>query len=891
MRNYLAWSTLTIVVMLLALSVVPTQAAITYGRWRDINPTQYTADATVAGTLRGLAMRVGGTGAIGAGDGWAVGGDTCGLGTCPLPIISHYDGFSWQLLGSPVTSAEWNSVNFCAAPGAPGLGLCSPNGDGSDGWIVGNDGTGGHMRALYWNGFSLTEQSIGLGVGNLTSVFVACHQQLPTDGGGGCSGISGNALVVAVGSAAGAGVIYQFSGAGSSVLSGGWTPQTVTGVATTSYNSVYLFTGSCPSGPCLEGYAVGNGGVIAANMGSGWVATAQPGCTTNDLLGVFVYAVSGTAGSAVAVGRGGVVCSGVGSTWSAVSPGVTTNDLVGIFMDSSTEAWIVGQDSTILHTTSFPSGLAPMPVPLDTGTGTGITLTSVSFTGGGNGWAAGYNGVILQTSNGGCGSLPAPGSPLACWGGSTSVTQSPTLNAVFENSPTDAWAGGNFTALDGSISAVLIHWDGTRWHRATVTPLVANPDIQGLYFTGGGDGWAVGAAGCPSSGPCVSGIPAAFHWGGGGSTSSNEWAGIPITSCSCAAKSVFMTSGGYPGGNGWAVGTKGTIWLFSAGSFGTFSSPTTQNLNSVFVESPGSSSVAGYAVGDGGTILTLSYPSSSPVWTAVGPLNGVTAPLYSVYFKDSTHGWIVGGSTSQPAVVLTTTDGGITWSGGPNQVTGAPASGLVLYSVFVDTFGTGAGNGDGWAVGQDGSGNFVMVHYDGASWTVVPTSPALVAGSSSPGLALRSVSLTNPQDGWAVGAGVAGATNPLAGIFHLDPLNPPVVGQGTTSTSTATPATSTITVVSSSSSTSTASTPVTATTSSTSSPIILSTTSSLTTTEVSTSISTMTVVSTPTTTSTSVTSSVSTPMVLPAIPGFPWEAIIAGIILGMTALAIVRRRK
>jgi hypothetical protein len=32
-------------------------------------------------------------------------------------------------------------------------------------------------------------------------------------------------------------------------------------------------------------------------------------------------------------------------------------------------------------------------------------------------------------------------------------------------------------------------------------------------------------------------------------------------------------------------------------------------------------------------------------------------------------------------------------------------------------------------------------------------------------------------------------------------------------------------------------------------------------------------------------------MVLPAIPGFPWESIIAGIILGITALAIVRRRK
>jgi hypothetical protein len=32
-------------------------------------------------------------------------------------------------------------------------------------------------------------------------------------------------------------------------------------------------------------------------------------------------------------------------------------------------------------------------------------------------------------------------------------------------------------------------------------------------------------------------------------------------------------------------------------------------------------------------------------------------------------------------------------------------------------------------------------------------------------------------------------------------------------------------------------------------------------------------------------------MILPAVPGFPWESIITGLMLGMAALAIVRRRK
>jgi hypothetical protein len=36
--------------------------------------------------------------------------------------------------------------------------------------------------------------------------------------------------------------------------------------------------------------------------------------------------------------------------------------------------------------------------------------------------------------------------------------------------------------------------------------------------------------------------------------------------------------------------------------------------------------------------------------------------------------------------------------------------------------------------------------------------------------------------------------------------------------------------------------------------------------------------------------SITAPMTLPPVPGFPLESIIAGIILGLTFLAIVRRR-
>jgi hypothetical protein len=46
-----------------------------------------------------------------------------------------------------------------------------------------------------------------------------------------------------------------------------------------------------------------------------------------------------------------------------------------------------------------------------------------------------------------------------------------------------------------------------------------------------------------------------------------------------------------------------------------------------------------------------------------------------------------------------------------------------------------------------------------------------------------------------------------------------------------------------------------------------------------------------TTSSQSTTTSVTTPLQLPPIPGFPWESIVAGIILGIGVLGIIRRRR
>ena len=834
-------SVVVIAIFFLA-SILPAQSAITYGKWRDVNPTDYGVDVgpSPAPMLRGIYVRNGGSGSIGAGDGWAVGGDGSN------PVISHYDGFSWQIFTSPVSGAVYNAVNFCTSPGAPAVGLCSPNGDGSDGWIVGGSGSG--QVALYWDGAALTQVSTGLGgAGALNSVFMVCHSPPYSTG---CPGSFSTGLTYAAGTNGANGVVYAFNG--NPKAGGGWTPS-FTSATATKFNSIYMYIDQSGA---LAGFAVGDNGVIARFASGGWTeSVAATGVTFNS-----VFVDQGNPADAWAVGSSAQIWHFQSGTWNGpVSPGATSNDLMAITLVSTSEGWIVGKAGTILHSTNLGSGSVWLALtePLLTAVGVGIDLLGVSFPGGSNGWAVGTNGVILSTQNSNCGSVPTP-----CWGGSTSITQSTQLNAVFEVGSSDTWAGGLFDTISGITS--LIHWDGNKWHRAAVSPFnVINPDVWGIYMTGSSDGWAVG-------GDAGNTKPEALHWDG------NTWTGQQVASCACSLRSVFMISGG-TGGDGWAVGTGGQVLRFQNGAWGLFFTvPTAPQLNSVFINNPGSNVNAGWAVGSGGTVVKFAVIGGIPTWSVVGPLLGVTANLNGVYFKDSNHGWIVGDS----ATILTTSDGGNTWSGGNGQVLGAPA-GTSLKSVFVDTFGTGSGNGDGWAVGDDGANNVVFAHWDGLTWTNTPLVPPVAA--SPTGLSLHSVYLTSPTDGFAVGAPIAGGS--LSGIMHLDPPTPPVSGGGggTTTTVPSTTSTSivTSTAVSSSSVTTTSSTAVT--TSSTTSP-----------TTVSTTVVTLTVSSTPTSvteSTTSASSSVSTPLALPPVPGFPLESIIAGILVGFAALAIVRRRR
>lgn len=860
-HKFLVFTTVCLVLIVGFWSIAPAQSEIQYGRWRDINPTQYAAESGAAPILNSIYIRSGGSGAIGAGDGWAVGGDGG-------PVIAHYDGFSWHIMPSGAAGTIYHGTHFCTSPGAPGVGLCSPNGDGSDGWIVGEgpvnpplSPTGG--VALYWDGSLLTQITVPSPVTILKSVFLVCHTALPQQSGSGCpsGGVYTNGLAYAVGSDGTNGLICSFSG-NPKATGAAWTCG-FSSPLTNSFNGIYMYDQSGN----LGGVAVGNNGYVSIFSGSSWGTPTQIAAGV-DFKSVFVDANNPV--DAIAVGTGGNIVHLSGSAWTLEGT-FGPQDLNSVFLVSTSEGWAVGNQATILHTTSLPVGWTPVSNvnALQTGVGTGIDLFGVSFTNSGNGWASGTQGVILQTSNSQCGSGPTVNSP--CWGGSSSITQTPRLNTVFEVGSSDAWAGGFYDQPSGINT--MIHWDGNKWHRAALsTPAGVPTDIFGISMQGSGSGWAVGTDD-NGLGTALDAKAIVLQWTGSTSWGTGTGGSQVLAGCTCGLRSVFMVSSNEV----WAVGTGGNSFQRqSSGTWSPIPTGTGVTLHSVFINNPGSS-FGGWAVGDTGTVLRLDESQSPPVWN-LNPILGITTSDYfGVYFTDSNHGWIVGSS----ATILTTTDGGHSWSGGQNQVAGAP-SGTVLRSVFIDNAGSGSGKGDGWAVGYDGSSNAVLAHWDGQTWIDVPMAPPLASGANPFGLGLYSVYLTSPVDGFAVGNGVAGLATPLAGIFHLDPPNPPTVG--TTSSTTSVETTSS-TTASSSSATSTSST----TSSSQASTV---TTASTTTTEVSTSIATSLVSTTAVVTQTVTTSSsATTPLVLPGIPGFPWESIILGVILGTALLGLLRQAR
>lgn len=816
-------ASLLVLVVLVGLAFAP-QAQATQGHWRDITPTQYTGVPTLQ--LNSVYMTNGGTGGIGAGDGWAVGNNGA---------IFRWDGFAWRNQ-SAGTSCNLNSVHF-GQPGSVPLNEFNP----SAGMAVGGCGGGTNGQiVLFWNGNSWVNVTgpgpgpLSSTTGNLTSVFVYSMD-----------GSSVKGLVVGYNGTAGDSYAFtgSYTGISGGVLTGlsyGWGHLTFPGGIS---SSCAINTVSVVSANPLEAWAAGYCGRIYHYASGGWTLyTTIPGLP--NLLSIFMVSSS----EGWVVGSGGGVYHYTGGTWNNPVACGTASTLRGISFTSSSEGWAVGDSATLTHFTSSGCSTLTSGVPTLKG------LRGVHGTGGSNVWAVGETGTIILYD----GSL---------WGSITAPLQL-NYNSVWMTGSNDGLAVGNKTG--SMLTANIVHWDGVKW---TIVPFGSSAvNLYGVWQLNSGEAWVVGG------GPTPGTFPTIYHLLGGPPNFGSSVNVAPAPVCPGGTNCILRDLFGLSSDNVWAVGDAGLFAHWdNTHTFTTYqSSPTLTTIwkSVTFVSGDANN---GWAVGFDPAVpnpLIYQYnpPTLGPNWQSVPVPAGVggSVRLNSVQFLDSSHGWIAG---SQGIILF--------WDGIQWNKVNTPSSAYNLTSIFVDS------TSDGWAVGSNtGTGKPVFLHWDGFAWD--DQSPVNFPTSGT----LQSLFLpptTNGYNGFAVGTAPSGPA--LALMFHLDPPGgsppPPTTTTSTvitTSTSIVSSSTSSTTSSMTSSSTSTSSSQTSSSTSQTSSSSTTSQSTSSTSSTVSTSVSTVTV-------TTSSSSSATTPLVVPAVPGFPWESIAAGIIIGLSVLVVLRRRR
>lgn len=820
--------------VLLAVSAAPANAQL--GVWRDINPTAYISPPANP-QLNSVYM-------LSSSEGWAVGDSrsTSNI-TTGLPAIFHYDGSTWNLVPAPKfpdfpsqqSAYNLTSISF----GPPGTPI-----NRNDGWTVGYNSTlkpctlspsqctlatqTPNATALHWDGITWRIQTAGLS-GLSAGPLWAVSMVSSTDAWAVGQTVDGTA-----------GTFWHWTGVPG--LGGGWnTPQA--SVPGTLFFSVFMVSSS-------EGWAVGSAGKIFHYFGGTWTSFPSPVSTT--LRSVFM--ISPTEGWAV--GDAGVIVHYASGIWTGpVSPGTTTNNLFSVFMVSSTLGWVGGAAGTILlytggSWTALPINLIPTsPTQL-------FRFASVFFNTASDGWGVGTAGVILHFDGANWGTVTSP-----TLNNFTSISFGPPL--VGPANPNDGWAVGNSSTIS-PFEPTIYHWNGFMWTKGSA--IGATNDLNSVYMLSTGDVWTVGG-GPRTTASCSSTLcPVILHYTGG------AWNTITPPPGSYKLKSVFMVSST----EGWAVGgaanpsaANGTILHYTVsggvGSWGVFPGPATNGygiplpgLNSVFMLGPNE----GWAVGDNQTILHYTVTGGIGTWNSltVSGSPGLGLPLHddanltSIFMLSQTSGWAVGGiqargSFSAGPVILY-------WDGSkwtpvaapvvPGGISPTGVTSATLKSVYC------SGPNDCWSGGLPGKLLSTLFHWDGVAWNDVTLSPALLGQDASfkgvPPI-LTSVYMISPTTGFIVGSSPGFTTIPTKALSTVLRFAPFGGIYSTTLTST-----------------------------------IVSTVTTSTSLLTSSTVSTITSL-------TSTTSTVVTTTNPPqgGIPGFPDESIIAGIILGLFALAILRR--
>lgn len=377
----------------------------------------------------------------------------------------------------------------------------------------------------------------------------------------------------------------------------------------------------------------------------------------------------------------------------------------------------------------------------------GDTVTAMGGTGPGDLWAATSEGALLHWDGG-------------TWT-ATSTGMDVILLAVWSAAPDDAWACGT--------SGALFHWDGARW---TQVHSGAAVNLNGLWGTSGQDVWAVGQSGTilhydgSAWTKVASGTKADLRsiWGSGddiwigSSTGVLRWNGSTWVEALAGADGGFLVNGS-ASDDVWAAGNTIARWN---GAAWTPVATDAGQLKALHVATRDRA----WAVGELGI-----YRWDGASWALSGSPGGSPTPLRVIREVAADDVWAAG-SLGEMArwdgLSWNMVSGGISgagrwlndvwgssaddlWAVGVEYAPGTgQASGVILrrgtagWASVATTFDPlravwGTGPSDVWAAGDYG----MVVHFDGASWTPVPS------GTTKH---LRAIWGTGPNDVWIVGA-------------------------------------------------------------------------------------------------------------------------------------------
>lgn len=287
--------------------------------------------------------------------------------------------------------------------------------------------------------------------------------------------------------------------------------------------------------------------VVAVALGQSWVP--QTSGTINTLNAVWftspqVGFIAGDGGVSLRTADGG-------STWTPFN--LTNEDLEDVAFSGASSGLMVGDNGSVFYTTDGGAGFSPA------GSGTSSNLRAAAMGENGMAYAAGRDGVVLKSTNGG-----------ASW--QVVETGSVQWDGLWAWGDRHAWVVGE----QGNIKRTTD--GGASWQSVSSG---TGSDLKNVFFIDASNGWAVG-----QNSTVIRSTDGGASWSPSSSGVNFGMDGVHFISPT----------------EGWVVGNSGAVYHSNntGAAWQLEASGTANELEDVFFYA----GIRGWAVGDGGTIIS-----------------------------------------------------------------------------------------------------------------------------------------------------------------------------------------------------------------------------------------------------------------------------------------------